>query len=61
MLKLLLMAVGFVFVFEGLTPFLAPRLWRRTMQQLLMQDDRTLHVFGFICMLIGLGLLYWIR
>ncbi|MHB1949578.1 MAG: DUF2065 domain-containing protein [Gammaproteobacteria bacterium] len=61
MLEPLLIAIGLVFIFEGLTPFLAPRLWRRMMQQLLMQDDKTLRVFGFISMIIGLGLVYWIR
>lgn len=54
-------AIGLLFIIEGLTPFLAPRLWRRAMQQMFMQPDKYLRVFGFISMLIGLLLLYWIR
>jgi uncharacterized protein YjeT (DUF2065 family) len=61
MFQPLLIAIGLVFIFEGLTPFLAPRMWRRMMQQLLMQNDKTLRVFGFISMIIGLGLVYWVR
>lgn len=58
LLKSLLVAVGLVFVMEGLTPFLAPRFWRRIMQQMLMQSDRGLRTFGLVSMLIGLGILY---
>ena len=58
MLHPLLIAIGLVFVLEGLTPFLAPRLWRRAMQQMLMQNDASLRVSGLISMLIGLGFLY---
>lgn len=57
----LLMALGLVFVIEGITPFLAPRLWRHAMQQMFIQSDRTLRIFGLVSMLIGLGLLYWVR
>jgi uncharacterized protein YjeT (DUF2065 family) len=54
----LLMAVGLVFVLEGLMPFLAPHFWRQAMQQMLMQNDKTLRTFGLLSMLIGLGLVY---
>lgn len=60
-MHLLLMAVGLVFVIEGLTPFLFPRLWRRAMQQMLMQSDRSIRVFGLVSMLIGLAVLYGFR
>jgi uncharacterized protein len=61
MTEIFLTAIGLVFIIEGLTPFLAPRLWRRAMQQMLMQNDRGLRIFGLVSMLIGLGLLYWFR
>ena len=54
----LLAAIGLVFVLEGLLPFLTPRLWRRAMQQMMMQSDRTLRIFGLTSMLLGLGFLY---
>ena len=33
-------------------------MWRRAMQQMMMQSDRALHIFGLVSMLLGLGLLY---
>jgi hypothetical protein len=54
----LLSAIGLVFVLEGLLPFLAPRLWRRVMQQMMMQSDRALRVCGLTSMLLGLCFLY---
>lgn len=59
MSNVLLMAIGLVFVLEGLLPFLAPHFWRQAMQQMLMQSDRTLRIFGFVSMLIGLALVYF--
>ena len=56
-----LMAFGLVFVIEGLLPFLAPRIWRQAMQQMVTQQDRTLRLFGLISMLIGLMLVYLFR
>jgi uncharacterized protein YjeT (DUF2065 family) len=61
MTKVLLMAIGLVFVLEGLMPFLAPHIWRQIMQQMLMQSDKTLRTFGFVSMLIGLGFVYFFR
>jgi uncharacterized protein YjeT (DUF2065 family) len=57
----LFMAVGLVFVLEGLMPFLAPHFWRKAMQQMLLQNDKTLRTFGFVSMLIGLGFVYFFR
>lgn len=61
MSECLVMAIALVFVLEGLTPFLAPRLWRRAMQQMFMQGDKALRIFGLVSMLIGLALLYLVR
>ena len=54
-------ALGLVFVFEGFLPFVLPRVWRQMMQNMLMQNDKTLRVFGLISMLIGLAILYLVR
>jgi len=61
MLQFFMMAVGLVFVIEGLLPFLIPQWWRRLMAQMVIQNDKTLRIFGLISMLIGLGLLYFIH
>jgi uncharacterized protein len=47
-------AIGLLFVFEGILPFLSPNFWRRMMQQLFIQNDHALRIMGFISMLIGL-------
>ena len=49
--------LGLVFVFEGILPFLSPRLWRQWISQMMMQPDRVLRVVGFISMLVGLLLI----
>jgi len=54
-------ALGLVFVIEGLLPFLVPEVWRRVMAQMVIQNNKTLRFFGLISMLIGLGLLYLTR
>ena len=58
MINVFWLALGLVFVIEGLLPFLAPRLWRRVMQQMMMQSDASLRTFGMLSMLLGLGVLY---
>jgi uncharacterized protein YjeT (DUF2065 family) len=58
MWQLFLIGVALVFIFEGVLPFLSPRMWRRAMQQMLIQSDRSLHLFGLLSMLLGVFLLY---
>lgn len=59
MLQYCLISLGLVFVIEGMLPFLSPRMWRRIMQQMMIQNDRTLRTLGLLSMLIGLGLVYF--
>ena len=59
--QLFFIGIALVMVFEGLLPFLSPRLWRRAMQQMMMQSDRTLHIMGLVSMVAGVVLLYWIH
>ncbi len=54
--SLLLAAIGLMFVFEGILPFLAPQFWRGWMQQMIAQQDRSLRIIGLISMLVGLGI-----
>lgn len=53
---ILITAVGLLFVFEGILPFLSPPFWRRVMQQMFIQSDQALRIMGLISMLIGLAL-----
>ncbi|RDI41716.1 DUF2065 domain-containing protein [Aquicella lusitana] len=56
MWSIFLSALGLLFVFEGILPFLSPSFWRRVMQQVIIQSDRTLRVMGLVSMLVGLAL-----
>jgi uncharacterized protein YjeT (DUF2065 family) len=61
MSQLFFTALGLVFVFEGILPFLGPRVWRRLMQQMIIQHDKAIRGFGLVSMLLGLSLLYLTR
>lgn len=54
-------ALALVLVIEGVWPFLSPQGLRRTMLTVAQQDDRTLRSLGFISMLAGVGLLYFVN
>jgi uncharacterized protein YjeT (DUF2065 family) len=54
--SLFISALGLLFVFEGILPFLSPHFWRNLMQQMFMQNDRSLRIMGLVSMLIGLAL-----
>lgn len=53
-LAMFISALGLLCVFEGIMPFLSPKFYRQVMQQMLLQDDQTLHRIGLISMIIGL-------
>lgn len=57
MLTLFITALGLLLVFEGILPFLSPRIWRWLIQQVFIQSDKSIHIIGLISMLIGLGLI----
>ncbi len=54
---LFISAIGLLFVFEGIMPFLSPPAWRQLMQHMVLQSDRGLRIMGLISMLVGLGLI----
>ena len=56
MWSIFISAVGLLFVFEGILPFLSPPFWRRMMQQMTIQGDRVVRIIGLVSMLAGLAL-----
>lgn len=54
-------AIGLLFVFEGILPFLSPRFWRNMMLPLLSQTDRAIRVMGLVSMLLGLLIVCAVR
>jgi uncharacterized protein YjeT (DUF2065 family) len=59
--ELLLLGIALMLVFEGLLPFVAPRLWKDTFRRILSLPDGQLRVAGLASMLAGLTMLYWIN
>ena len=53
----LLMALGLLFVLEGLLPFLAPERWRQTVLQLAQLSAGQIRFFGLVAILFGILLL----
>ncbi|MAZ39924.1 MAG: DUF2065 domain-containing protein [Legionellales bacterium] len=49
----LIIAVGLLFVFEGIFPFLSPEKWRNFVRQVAIQNDKNLRIMGLIFMILG--------
>jgi len=52
-------ALCLVLVFEGLMPFLAPKMWRETMTKVAQFTDGQLRMVGLLSIILGL-VSYWI-
>ena len=57
----LLAAFALYLVLEGIMPFLSPPTMKRVMQSFVDSSDRALRVGGFVSMLAGLVLLFFVR
>ena len=57
----LLAALALVMIIEGLIPFISPRGYKNTMQQLTSMPESTLRRIGFGLMLGGAVFLFLIR
>lgn len=58
-IKLILMAMAFAFILEGLAPALFPNKWRNYVAKLAQENVSNIRSIGIIIILIGLGLLWW--
>ena len=54
-------ALGLLFVFEGILPFLSPRIWRWLLQKVFIQSDSAVRMTGLVSMLVGLLIVYLAR
>jgi uncharacterized protein YjeT (DUF2065 family) len=52
--------LALVLIFEGLMPFVAPRVWRRVFSEMLRMRDGQIRFFGLICLLCGVALWRWV-
>ncbi len=53
MASTLILAFGLMLVFEGLLPFLAPRVWRDTFRRITEMADGQLRFVGLTSVLVG--------
>jgi hypothetical protein len=60
-LHTLWVALALMLVIEGLMPFINPITFKKTLIQMASMSESQLRVFGLICMLTGLLLLYWVN
>jgi len=54
-------ACALYLILEGLLPFVSPDNWRKTLLMISEFRDGQLRFFGLASILVGLGLLLWIR
>ncbi|MBN1572213.1 MAG: DUF2065 domain-containing protein [Deltaproteobacteria bacterium] len=56
--KLIIVALGLMFIIEGIPYFAFPHLVKRLMIEALKLPDRVLRIFGFIALVLGLLFIY---
>ena len=54
-------ALALVLVIEGLLPFISPRLYRQSAQQLAQLPDGALRAVALVVIVLGLFSLWWVR
>ncbi len=54
-------ALALVMVIEGIIPFISPKRYKSTMQQMITMPESTLRYIGFGLMLVGIVSLYLVR
>jgi len=53
MWSIFLTAIALLLVFEGLMPFIAPKLWRFMMEHMIRQSDHIIRMIGLSCLISG--------
>lgn len=54
-------ALCLVLIIEGIMPFIAPARWRNLARLMGEIDDRTMRTLGFVSMVLGAVLLFFLR
>jgi len=57
----LLAAFALYLILEGLLPFFSPASWRKSLMMIVRFEDGQLRFFGLASILVGLGLLLFVR
>jgi hypothetical protein len=61
MMQDVLTAIALILIVEGVLPFLSPRTLRKALFSIVQNNDKQLRLTGFLTMLAGVLLLYWVR
>lgn len=54
---ILIAALGLTLIFEGVLPFVAPRIWRQAFRRITELRDGQLRFFGLVSLALGLLLI----
>lgn len=57
-MKLFIMALGLVFIFEGIIPFISPNFFKKIYAEINNLSENTLRTIGVSSILTGLIILY---
>lgn len=60
MIEILLAGLALMLIFEGIMPFVAPRVWKESFRRIVELSDAYLQLAGLASMLAGLVLLYFV-
>ena len=60
MIEILLAGLALMLIFEGIMPFVAPRVWKESFRRIVELSDAHLQLAGLASMLAGLVLLYFV-
>ena len=55
------MALALVLIIEGMLPFVSPKRYRKLISEISQLDDIYIRTVGFVIMIIGLIVLFFIR
>lgn len=59
-IDVLILALGWMAVFEGISPLLFPNGWRNAVRELIEQPESTIRFFGAGLVTTGLLVIWWI-
>jgi len=60
-MKIFILCLGLVLIFEGITPFSAPKTFKKILHSVIEMSDSTLRIIGLSSILAGLTILYFAK
>ena len=60
-MKVILLALGFMAVFEGVMPLIATDAWKKAMRQMLDTDNESIRKVAFTVICLGLAVVWTVN